>query len=267
MDPPSRNTVARKINRETVVLLGWGRAILLQLAHPLVAAGVAEYSHFDETAGGYVRRVRRTVGGMLGITFGSPEEARQIIERINHIHHQVHGTLRHSAGIFPAGTPYSATDPRLLCWVHATLVESMLLTYERLVAPLTSHERDQFCAEAAETGGLLGIPDESLPKRFVDLEQYLQTMYAGGEIAVAGDARALAGALLSPPLGPAAAPLFRVTRLVTVGLLPERIRQEYGFKWDARRDHACRAIMGFIRRTRGVLPAVLREWPVARAAA
>ena len=266
MTVSSRNTVARKINRETVVLLGWGRAILLQLAHPLVAAGVAEYSPFHDSAGGYMQRVRRTVGGMVGITFGSPEEARQIIERINHIHRQVHGTLRHAAGIFPAGTNYSATDPALLSWVHATLVESMMMTYERLVAPLTAEEREQFCVEAAETGRLLGIPDEALPKRVVDLERYLQTMYAGGEIAVADDARALAGALFSPPLGPAAGPLFRVTRLVTVGLLPERIRNEYGFKWSPRRERACGAIMGFIRRTRGMLPAVLREWPAARAA-
>ena len=57
--------VARKINREAVVLLGWGRAILLQFSHPLVAAGVRDFSHFDHSAESYVRRVRRTVGGML----------------------------------------------------------------------------------------------------------------------------------------------------------------------------------------------------------
>jgi uncharacterized protein (DUF2236 family) len=262
----SRNLIARKINREAVVLLGWGRAILLQLSHPLVAAGVAEYSHFDESAGGYVRRVRQTVGGMLGITFGSPEQAHRIIERINHIHRNVHGTLSKPAGIFPAGTPYSATDPRLLCWVHATLVESMTMTYERLVGPLTAGERDQFCAEAAETGSLLGIPDGFLPKTTTALAGYFDEMYASGAIAVSDDARSLAGALFSPPLGPAATPLCRVTRLVTVGLLPEHIRSDYGFKWDARRDQAFRAILGLIRRTRGVLPAVLREWPIARAA-
>jgi uncharacterized protein (DUF2236 family) len=266
MDEPLANSVARKINREAVVLLGWGRAILLQLAHPLVAAAVADYSHFDKTAGGYVRRVRQTVGGMLTITFGSPDEARAVVERINQIHRHVRGTLDAPVGPFPAGTPYAATDPTLLCWVHATLVDSMVEVYERLVAPLTPEERDRFCVEAAETGRVLGIPDALLPKRFVDLRRYLEQMYAGGAIAVGPNARALAGALMSPPLGPAAVPLFRVTRLVTIGLLPDGIRRAYGFSWDAGRDRTFRAIMGLIRRVRSALPARLREWPAARAA-
>jgi hypothetical protein len=137
--------IARRINRETVVLLGWGRAILMQLAHPLVAAAVRDYSRFDQSAGGYVRRVRRTVGGMLAITFGSAAAAQESLARINGIHHQVRGTLRDAVGVFPAGTPYSATDPDLLNWVHATIVDSMIVTYELLVAPLSEAECDQFC--------------------------------------------------------------------------------------------------------------------------
>ena len=258
-------TVARKVNREAVVLLGWGRAILLQLAHPLVAAAVKDYSHFDKSAGGYVRRVRRTVGGMLTITFGSPQAARETIERINGIHRRVHGTLKSAVGTFPAGTPYSATDPRLLNWVHATIVESMVVAYEQLVAPLSEADRDQFCVEAAETGRWLGIPPDLLPLRFRVLQEYLQSMYESGDIAVGPDARALAAGLFSPPLGPAV-PLFRVTRMVTAGLLPDAIRDGYGFAWDARRARSFRAAMGVIRRLRRLLPPVLREWPMARAA-
>lgn len=258
--------IARKINREAVVLLGWGRAILLQIAHPLVAAGVAEYSAFNESAGGYVRRVRRTVGGMLAITFGTPEQAQRVIDRINSIHAQVRGELAEPAGAFPAGTPYSARDPRLLLWVHATLVESMVVTYEWLVGPLRTDERDAFCVEAAETAVALGVPNELVPKRYDDLLQYMKSMYAAGQIVVTPHARQLADALLSPPLGPAAAPLARITRLVTVGLLPDRVRREYGFTWDQGRDRMFRAIMMLVRRTRWVLPPMLREWRVARAA-
>jgi uncharacterized protein (DUF2236 family) len=257
--------VARKINREGVVLLGWGRAILLQLAHPLVAAAVKDYSHFERSAGGYVRRVRRTVGGMLDITFGSSAHAQAAIDRINAIHARVHGVLREPVGQFAAGTPYSAADPDLLLWVHATLVDSMMVVYELLVAPLGAAERDQFCAEALETGRLLGIPDAMLPRTVAELESYLQRTYASGAITVGSDARSLAASLLSPPLGPAVH-VFRLTRLFTVGLLPDSIRAEYGFTWDSRKARAFGRLVRLIRALRRMLPAMLREWPVARAA-
>jgi uncharacterized protein (DUF2236 family) len=257
--------VGRKINREAVVLLGWGRAILLQLAHPLVAAGVREFSHFDQSATGYVRRVRSTVGGMLEITFGSQEEARRTIARINAIHQRVRGTLKQATGVWPAGTVYSAMDPALLLWVHATLVDSMMLAYETFVAPLTSAERDRFCVEAAETGHALGIPVSSMPMRADDLAAYMQKMYDSGEIAVGRDARLLADGLFSPPLGPATR-LFRITRTVTAGLLPAPLREAYGLPWSARRLRAFRCLVAVVRRARRMLPARLREWPIARAA-
>jgi uncharacterized protein (DUF2236 family) len=259
-------TVGRKINREGVVLLGWGRAILLQLSHPLVAAGVADFSQFDRSTRGFLRRVRRTVGGMLAITFGPPEVAREVIERINGIHDRVSGALARQVGPFAAGTKYSARDPELLLWVHATLVDSMILTYEQLVAPLTAREKDEFCAEAACTAVLLGVPSPMIPLRFADLEDYMRDMYSNGQIVVSDEARRLAGALLSPPLGPASAPLFRLTRLVTVGLLPASVRDDYGFRWDRRRDRAFRTIVAVIKRTRWLLPSRLREWPIARVA-
>ena len=257
--------VARKINREAVVLLGWGRAILLQLAHPLVAAGVADFSPFGDSAGGYVRRVRRTVGGMLDLTFGSEAAARETIRRINAIHGQVHGQLKQDVGVFPAGTRYSATDPDLLLWVHATLIDSMWLAYESFVGPLTLDERDRYCAEACATGEALGIPAENVPRNAAQVREYLDRMYASGQIVVSQDAKNLAAALFSPPLGPAVA-LGRVTRLVTVGLLPPAIREGYGFTWDARREKTCRALVSVVRRVRRLLPPMLREWPSSRAA-
>lgn len=88
-------------------------------------------------------------------------------------------------------------------------------------------------------------------------------MYSSGEIAVGADARALASALFSPPLG-LLARLFPVTRLITLGLLPDHIRLEYGFTWSAARNRRFRAVLGVIRQLRRTLPAPLREWKVAR---
>jgi uncharacterized protein (DUF2236 family) len=202
---------------------------------------------------------------MLDITFGSPESARQTIARINGIHHQVRGTLRDRVGIFPAGTPYAATDPELLSWVHATLLDSMIVTYELLVAPLSEAERDQFCVEAAATGEALGIAPDQLPRTAANLRQYLEEKYRGGDIHIGADARALADALFSPPLGPAV-PLFRITRLFTIGLMPGHLREGYKFAWDERRARSFRTLTRIFRRLRRLLPTMLREWPIARVA-
>ena len=255
--------VGRQINREAVVVLGWGRAVLMQLAHPLVAAGVGDYSQFRQGAGTFVRRARETIGAMLTITFGSPEEAQAAIDRINAIHDRVHGTLRESVGVYPAGTPYSARDPRLLVWVHATLIESMVLTYEVLVGPLTTEQKDRYAVEASFTTERLGVVRDRIPSTWAAVERYLADEYASGRIAVGAYARELANALLSPSIGPAA-PAFRVTRLITIGLLPPHIRDGYGFEWDERRERRFTRVLGTIRRVRENLPALLREWPAAR---
>jgi len=261
----TRYPVSRKINREAVVLLGWGRAILLQLAHPLVAAGVAAGSDFHQGARAYMKRMHHTVGSMLSLCFGTEDEAREVIDRINGIHRRVHGRLPEPVGPFPAGTPYSARDPRLLCWVHVTLLESVVLAYELFVGELAPEEKDAYVAESADVARALGVTDDVLPMSYAELQAWMAGLYGAGEIVVGGQAKTLAAALLAPRLGPAA-PVFRVSRLLTIGMLPPAIREGYGFEWDARRARACRRAIAWTRRLRGVLPPVLREWPKARAA-
>ena len=220
--------IAQRVNREAVVVLGWGRAILMQLAHPLVAAGVAEHSRFDDGTRAYVARMRRTIGAMLSLTFGTEEQVRATAARINAVHRRVRGRLDRAAGRYPAGAPYDATDPALLEWVHATLVDSQLRTYALFVGPLTADERDRYCAEAARVGPRLGVPAGALPDTAARLRGYLKEMEQEEHLAVGAQARGLAAALLAPPggrwasgpvagppdhVGPAAADAARAVRL------------------------------------------------------
>src|SRR5690606_11371838 len=118
---PAGMTTTHLINAERLMLLAWARAILLQLAHPLIAAGVYEHSAFRSgplTAAG---RLYHTVKAMLALTFGDAAAQRTTIDNILSIHRRVRGTIPEAAGRFPAGTPYSAEDPDLVLWVHATL--------------------------------------------------------------------------------------------------------------------------------------------------
>ena len=256
--------IAHRVNREAVVVLGWGRAILLQLAHPLVAAGVGGHSRFDTGPLAYIERMRRTIRAMLSLTFGTEEQIRRTTERINAIHRRVHGRLERSVGRYPAGTPYDATDPELLTWVHSTLIDSQLRTYALFVGPLSTDERDRYCAEAARLGPLLGVAARALPDTAAGLERYLTEMEQAERLAVGEQARALGSALLAPPGGRWVTPAVRLGRLVTVGLLPASIRGRYGFGWGARHERRLRSVAATLRAARRVVPPVLREWPAAR---
>jgi uncharacterized protein (DUF2236 family) len=263
VDQRRSSVVGRKINREIVVVVGWGRAILLQLAHPLIAAAIADGSSFHGGAGSYVRRAHQTISAMLDLTFGTADQAQRIVDRINGIHDHVHGRLGTSTGIFPAGTPYSARDGRLLVWVHVTLVESLLLTYEQLVGPLRQEEKDQYAADSAWLARELGAPGDAVPADTAAVEAFSREVRSRGEICVGDDARRMAAALLAPPVA-IAAPVFWASELITVGLLPDDLRQAYGFEWNDRQARRFQRVTALVRGTRRVLPRICREWPAAR---
>ena len=243
-------SVTWKVNREVMVVAGWGRAILLQLAHPAVAAGVHGHSSFRGSLRASFRRLHSTAGAMLSITFGDTEEMITAAARINAIHDRVRGPVGDGSG-----RSYSAHDPDLQRWVHATLLESIPLTYEQLVGPLSPHERDRYCAEAAIMEPLLGMPAGWLPRSSAQLDGYLHDMLAGGSLVVTDTSRALARAVLYPPRWQVAWPAFRAMQLLTIGLLPPAIRQAYGFKWTARDERALARWTALLRTSRLLLPA------------
>jgi uncharacterized protein (DUF2236 family) len=255
--------ISARINGERLMLLSWGRAILLQLAHPLVAAGVAEHSSFREGKLTAVTRLHATLRSMLSLTFGTAAQRDATFARINDIHRRVNGTLREATGTFAAGTPYSAEDPALLLWVYGTLLDSALLVYDRLIEPLSEDERDRYCTDGVPVVRGLGV-EHGEPRSSSDLARYMTDMYGSGSIAVGGQARELAAALLAPPLAWTAAPATRVNRLFTVGLLPRHIREQYGFSWTTRDERSLEWWTHTLRRVRPWLPDTFALWREAR---
>jgi len=247
-----RDSITWKVNREVIVVAGWGRAILLQLAHPAVAAGVHHHSSFRGSLLSSFRRLHSTVGAMLSLTFGDTEQMITAAARINAIHDRVRGDA------------YSAHDPDLQRWVHATLLESIPLTYESLAGPLTLRERDRYCSEAAIMEPLLGMPAGWLPRDSAQLDTYMREMLAGGSIVVTDTSRAVARAVLYPPQWYVAWPAFRAMQLLTIGSLPPSIRRAYGFEWRARDVRAFARWTALLRTSLRLLPPVAREWPMAR---
>ena len=263
-----RDSITWKINREMVVVVGWGRAILLQLAHPAVAAGVHDHSSFRGSLLASFRRLHSTVRAMLALTFGDTEQMITAAAGINTIHDRVCGriapALKPPERCETAGERYSAHDPELQRWVHATLLESIPLTYELLVGPLTPEERDRYCSEAAVMEPLLGMPAGWLPRNSAQLDAYMREVLTSGSIVVTDSSRSLARALLYPPQWYVAWPAFRAMQLITIGSLPAAIRQAYGFEWRASDMRAFARWTMLLRAALRVLPPGAREWPMAR---
>jgi len=243
-------SITWKVNREVAVVAGWGRAVLLQLAHPSVAAGVDGHSTFRGSLRSSFKRLESTVDAMLALTFGNTEQMISTAAGVNTMHDRVPG----------------AHDPHLQRWVHATLLESIPLTYERLIGPLTPFERDQYCREAAIMEPLMGMPAGWLPRDSAQLDAYMEEMLGSGALVVTDTSRALAHAVLYPPRWRVMWPAFRAMQVLTMGSLPPSIRHAYGFAWGPRHERAFARWTALLRTSRRCLPPVVREWPMARGA-
>jgi uncharacterized protein (DUF2236 family) len=204
--PP--DAVIRRVDGEAALLFGAGRALLLQLAHPSVARGVVEHSDFERNP---VRRLQGTLNASYTIVFGSRRDAAGVAAGIRRVHERV------------TGEGYTATDPSLLLWVHATLVDTALLVYSTLVGRLTSLEVTPDAIRAARA-----LLHPSLLARGI-------------------------------PVSWAAEPVLALVRFITVGTLPEPIRRQYGFGWDGRRRAALRVGTEVTRRALAVVPPAIRR--------
>jgi uncharacterized protein (DUF2236 family) len=261
---PPRGGITWRLAGERLGLLAWPRAILLQIAHPLVAAGVAEHSTFRRSPIAPYVRLHATVRAMRQLTFGTDAQAEAALDGILRIHDRVHGTLDAGVGQSPAGTPYSAHDPALLLWVHATLLDSSVRVLGDLLPPLTPTERDAYCAESAPLALALGARVAETPVTWRALQEYMARELDSTRIAVGPQARDLAHTVLRPSLGWLAGPAQRAGELITLGALPERIRTQYGFAWTDRQERQRQRLLAFVRRLRRWSPDGLARWPDAR---
>jgi uncharacterized protein (DUF2236 family) len=223
------SVIRRFGNSPIVPLLGGGPAVLLQVAHPLVAIGVVSHSNYKEELW---RRLVRTLRALYLITYGSREEAETAGEIVRAVHAHVRGVTKKQLGPFPPGTPYSASDPQLMLWVHATLVETSLAVYCRFVATLTADEKEAYYREMSLVARLFGLPPGVLPPTLEEFRSYMDASVHGSEICVTRPAREVADVILDAPLPAPLRALAPAHRLSTAALLPASIREEYGLHWS-----------------------------------
>jgi uncharacterized protein (DUF2236 family) len=242
-----------RVHRERVLLVGGQRALVMQLAHPKVAAGVAQHSDFPARA---MDRLRRTLDLTLATVYGTDEEARAAADSIRAVHDRVTGVAE--------GDPYDANDPALLQWVNATLIDTTLLVYERFVRRLTEAEAGRYYDETRESAVLFGIPEEVVPPDLGAFRRYVKGVLRGPELRATPEGRRLVRDVLRPPL-----PLHwrvptEVVRLITLALLPGRVRDLFGLRAGPVAGVALAASSLASRAALPLLPPALREFGYVR---
>ncbi len=251
-----------RINREQIILLGGARALLMQIAHPLVAESVYHHSYVFTKP---VLRLRRTLDLTLSMVFGTVEEVQNATDEINRVHRPATGRLDNAIGDYQAGTPYNPRNPKLALWVYATLIEGALHGYETYLHPLSAEDKQTYYEDSKKSIGLLGVKPSRLPSTYDGLMNYMQTVMTNGEIVVGETARKIAPYVLLQTrwyLAPVSYPISKMTTI----LLPDPIREQYGFTMNRVETIMVQLGLKLTQKTVPRLPAVLRYVPPYRRA-
>ncbi|HYA00784.1 MAG TPA: oxygenase MpaB family protein [Candidatus Binatia bacterium] len=254
-------SVTWKVLREPILVLGGGRALLLQVANPLVAQGAIDHSSYRTDPYG---RLLRTLEWVAVCSFGTTIEARAICRSVNRLHGSVRGRLprRHATAEHRPRRAYSARDQSLLTWVHASFVDTMLVTHDALVGGLADRDRDRFVREWNTVAALMGVPEGGRWSSRADLAGYIAAEISSGRVTPGRGSRAVAETVLAPPLPSILArPAWRLLAFTTVGLLPDQLRRDYGIFWTPAHDAAHHGLCAGMRAVHASLPRRLRVSP------
>lgn len=241
------------------LMVGAGYALLLQVAHPVVGAGVSEHSNFREDPWG---RLVRTLDYANTMVYGEPDEAVRMGRWVRDIHRRIKGVDRH-------GRRYHALDPQAYAWVHATLADAIVAGHERFGRPLNRAEIEDFWAEWRGLGRLLGVRDRDLPERWSAFRAYFDAMVQD-RLECTESVRDVLDALRSPSRPPldhvpetawraVRFPAARLCALATVGLLPPILRRRFGLRWTRAQELELQAMGAASRGVTPLMPPTLRR--------
>jgi len=247
------DSVSWRIFKNPIALyVGGIAAVILELAEPRVRAGVWDHTSFRSAP---LRRIRRTAFAALATVYGPRDQACDLIARVRTIHKQIKGTNE-------LGEAYSASDPELLSWVHATASFGFSEAYHRYVMPLGHSERDGFFNEACTSAKLYGALNTppSLDAFEALQEAFFEKLCPSGALMTFIEMMKRIYALPGP-----AAKLEPLFVKAAISLLPSRVRRRLGLldQWDLG------IIDGELVRSMGVVADrfLLRNHPAARACA
>ncbi len=254
---PTPQTVAWERGGDVRLLMAAGYALLLQVAHPTVGAGVSEHSQFKTDPWG---RLLRTLDYVYTMIYGGPEAAGEMGLRIRAAH-------LHIAGTTADGRRYSAMEPEAYAWVHATLAQSIVAAHARFGRPLDLAEQRELWLQWRSLGRLVGVRARDLPVTWDQFGEYFEAIVEQRLVrtpAVTDVLDALAHPAL-PALGALPGsrilglPAGHVLELASVGLLPARLRVRFGLGWSRSRELELSLLAGGLRAATPLMPPWLRR--------
>jgi uncharacterized protein (DUF2236 family) len=240
------------VNREAAIFLGAGRALLLQLAHPWVAAAIEQHS---DTFANPFGRFHRTFSSVFAMVFGTLDQSLGAARRLHRRHIAIQGQLPWSAGPFAKGSSYCASAVPALRWVYATLIESAVEAHA-LLRPLTSQQRENYHRESHLFAALFGIPETSLSPDWAAFSAYAEAMTQSATLTVTPSARAMAHHLLAG--ADTWLPIPASYQALTAALLPPRVRDEFALRYGTTERRAVEKLISRLHRIYPLLPARLR---------
>ncbi len=246
----------RRIHGERLVGLMYGqRALCIGACAPLNYVGTSEHSYARLTP---FRRLVHTGKAFETIYFGSRQEADEVLSRVHQLHQQVKGLLPEAAGATPAGTPYSALDPRLMLWTVAVIADSALFFYELLIRRLSPAEREALWQDYRRFAELFGMPPESVPATFEEFRAYWAERMAAEDLFLTDEARLIGYATaFEIPFPPLQQPAKAMHDAVMRGSLPARIRELYGLSYTPAQRSSFAVAVAAMRTGRRLAPRFL----------
>ena len=221
--PFGRHSVVRTVVAKPVTALLVQRALVMEVAHPAVAAGVEHHSRFRARP---LSRAWVTADAAVRLVFGGDDVARGAARQIYRVHDRIHGDIPGDTdhgppGAVPAG--YSAHDAALLTWVWATLVDTAETAFTRWVRPFGPLEAEAFYDEMRSFARFLGIPDPMLPAGRGEFGRYLEDVIGGGALGSSEVSRRVARQVLWYRHWSVPAPVVRLERVLALATVDPRL--------------------------------------------
>lgn len=255
---PAETSVARRIHGERAVGILYGqRALLIGALDPLTYAGTMQST---KSSNWPFRRLARTAKIHEAVLLGTRAEADAALESVHRLHRRVQGKLPESAGKYPAGTRYSAFDPELMLWTLAVIADSARAVYETFIRSLSDEDLEHLWRDYMLFGELFGLSREEMPASHREFSAWMNERLASPDLNATPHALEMAPLVaFEHPVPLLMRPALRLNNLAIKGMLPDRVREIFGIRWDPLHKAGFRALATTHRHIAHLLPREVRR--------